>query len=116
MKRLKDIASIRIQEGYTTYNGSCLTYAIIFHEFSEPLSPEHLKELKDLYGDPARFGKYDLVAINGRMPIWYATALAEYFHATKSFATYDPRLGYVVVSSHSPHSPAIGEVITLSDT
>lgn len=40
------------------------------------------------------------VLINGRGPVWGYAMLAHEAHPTPACATYDPRLGYVVVSTH----------------
>lgn len=50
------------------------------------------------------------VLINGRGPTWGAAMLAHAAHATPMVATYDPRLGYVVVATHDARW-AIGDII-----
>jgi len=54
------------------------------------------------------------VIISGRGPVWLFAALAHEYHPCKWVATYDPRLGgAVVVESHHPDAPQVGEVIPL---
>jgi len=56
-----------------------------------------------------------LVVVEGRAPIWrYGTAL-HLLHGSKAAAVafYDPRLGAVVVASHSPKWK-VGEVIDIN--
>jgi CRISPR-associated protein Csx3 len=42
------------------------------------------------------------VVISGRGPIWLYGRLIHHFHPAKWVAVYDPRLGAVVVQSHTP--------------
>jgi len=56
------------------------------------------------------FGKG--VIISGRLPIWAHSTLAHQFHTAKFVAHFDPRLGAVVVQSHSPDYK-VGQVIPL---
>lgn len=41
------------------------------------------------------------VLLNGRGPVWGYCMLAHAAHPTPAVATFDPRLGYIVVASHS---------------
>lgn len=50
------------------------------------------------------------VLINGRGPVWGYAMLAHGAHATPAVATFDPRLGYVVVASHDGRWK-VGDVI-----
>lgn len=56
-------------------------------------------------------GKFP-VLLSGRGPVWGFAMLAHAAHATPAVATFDPRLGYVVVQSHSALY-AVGDVIPL---
>jgi len=56
---------------------------------------EAVAEIGDLSGDKA-------VLLNGRGPVWGYAMLAHSAHPTPAVATFDPRLGYVVVATHSP--------------
>lgn len=40
------------------------------------------------------------VLLNGRGPVWGYGMLAHVAHPTPAVATFDPRLGYVVIASH----------------
>lgn len=64
---------------------------------------EAVAEAGDLSGDKA-------VLLNGRGPVWGYAMLAHSAHPTPAVATYDPRLGYVVVATHSPDF-AVGQVV-----
>ncbi len=57
------------------------------------------------------FGKG--VIISGRLPIWAHSALAHLFHSAKFVAHFDPRIGAVVVQSHSTDYK-IGQIISLN--
>jgi CRISPR-associated protein Csx3 len=64
-----------------------------------PITPEH-----QLPPMPADLQPGELLIIEGRAPIWrYAMALHKaHGSAAGAIAVFDPRLGYVVVVSHSP--------------
>jgi len=64
---------------------------------------EAVAEVGDLSGSKA-------VLLNGRGPVWGYAMLAHSAHPTPAVATYDPRLGYVVVATHSPDF-AVGQVV-----
>lgn len=53
------------------------------------------------------------VILSGRAPIWLYGYLVHELHPTAWVACYDPRLGAVVVSTHS-HQTRIGQVLPLS--
>ena len=50
------------------------------------------------------------VLVNGRGPVWGYGMLLHAAHPTPVVATYDPRLGYVVVATHDPRW-VVGAVI-----
>lgn len=50
------------------------------------------------------------VVISGRGPVWLYATLVHHYHPTPWVATYDPRLGAVVVQSHCK-DVKIGDVI-----
>jgi CRISPR-associated protein Csx3 len=52
------------------------------------------------------------VLVNGRGPIWGYGMLFHLAHATPAIATYDPRLGYVVIQSHDPRFH-VGQILTI---
>lgn len=43
----------------------------------------------------------ELVFVNGRGPVWGYAMLVHGAHPTPAVATFDPRLGYVVVATHN---------------
>jgi CRISPR-associated protein Csx3 len=52
------------------------------------------------------------VVLSGRLPVWAFAALVHLFHPRPWVATFDPRLGGgVVVMSHDPNGPAVGDVV-----
>ena len=53
------------------------------------------------------------VIISGRGPVWFIGALLHHLHVTRWSATFDPRLGAVVVASHHPGAPHVGEALSL---
>ena len=53
------------------------------------------------------------VVISGRGPVWFFGALLHHLHVTRWSATFDPRLGAVVVASHHPGAPHVGEALSL---
>jgi CRISPR-associated protein Csx3 len=42
------------------------------------------------------------VILSGRAPIWFYGRLIHHYHPARWVAVYDPRLGAVVVQSHTP--------------
>ncbi|MEF3191394.1 MAG: CRISPR-associated protein Csx3 [Campylobacterales bacterium] len=50
------------------------------------------------------------VVISGRGPIWLYARLIHHYHPARWIAIHDPRIGYVVVQSHSKERRE-GEVI-----
>jgi CRISPR-associated protein Csx3 len=55
------------------------------------------------------------ILLNGRAPIWGYGMLLHLAHPTPAVATFDPRLGYVVVQSHDPRFE-VGQILPgLSD-
>ena len=81
-------------------------YAIVEFELSEPLTPEELKSIKP----PNIVGKG--VVLSGRGPIWLYGFLIHYYHPATFIATYDPRIGAVIVESHTPKHK-VGDVINI---
>jgi CRISPR-associated protein Csx3 len=53
------------------------------------------------------------VIVGGRGPVWLYGALLHHLHVTRWSATFDPRLGAVVVASHHPDAPTPGTVLTV---
>ncbi len=71
-------------------------FTIVHFELENPIKPEELKDLEIPKVNPRKG-----VIISGRGPIWLHCFLAHKFHHTKFVAIYDPRLGAVVVQSHT---------------
>lgn len=53
------------------------------------------------------------VVISGRGPVWLFAALVHHYHPSAWVATFDPRLGAVVVESHSPKGPQPGQIVEM---
>jgi CRISPR-associated protein Csx3 len=51
------------------------------------------------------------ILLNGRGPVWGYGMLLHVAHPTPAVATFDPRLGYVVVQSHDPRFE-VGQILT----
>jgi len=71
-------------------------YTIVHFELENTIKPEILKNLEAPRVNPRKG-----VIISGRGPIWLHCFLAHKYHHTKFVAIYDPRLGAVVVQSHT---------------
>lgn len=61
---------------------------------------------------PAHLDTRGGVVISGRAPIWIYSYLVHALHPTAWVACYDPRLGAVVVATHSTHTN-IGQVLPI---
>lgn len=55
------------------------------------------------------------VIVNGKAPIWLYAHAVHLLHISKWVAVFDPRLGAVVVQSHSAEPPELGDVIPYSE-
>jgi len=78
------------------------------------LNPSDLPELNGKVTKTLDQVGYDcLVGLSGRMPVWAFASLTEVCHPTKGVATYDPRMGLVVVSRHSDEIPPVGTIVPL---
>jgi len=82
-------------------------YTLVQFELPSAIEPSVLKTI----APPAVNGKKGVV-ISGRGPVWLYAYLVHHYHPTAFIATYDPRLGAVVVASHAP-SVKEGDVIPL---
>jgi len=85
-------------------------YTVVHFELEGPIDPKILDELK-----PPRINETKGVIISGHGPIWLYCYLAHYYHTTKFIATFDPRIGAVIVESHSQEHK-VGEVIKVDVT
>jgi CRISPR-associated protein Csx3 len=66
--------------------------------------------------DPSKLEKLTWakgVVIEGRGPVWLYAYLVHECHPAKWVGTYDPRLGVVVVETHSPEV-SVGQMIELA--
>lgn len=75
------------------------------------IQPSDLKDLKVPDGMNWRHG----VVIEGKAPIWLYGYLIHECHPSAWVACFDPRLGGVVISTHSP-AIAVGTILDLQPT
>ncbi len=88
-----------------------LPFQLLEIELTRPdrlIYPEDLVPLKLPPGMDPRVG----TILSGRAPIWLYTYLAHECHPTAWLACYDPRLGAIVVATHTP-KVQIGQVLPL---
>jgi CRISPR-associated protein Csx3 len=71
-------------------------FTLIHFELENPIKPDDLKHLNVPKVNPRKG-----VVVSGRGPIWLHCFLAHKYHHTPFVAVYDPRLGAVVVQSHT---------------
>jgi CRISPR-associated Csx3 family protein len=80
------------------------------------IEPRELPDLLRAVEAHVPAGGTDGVVLSGRLPVWAFAALTHYFHPRPWVATFDPRLGGgVVVMSHDPAGPAVGDVVPTGD-
>jgi len=97
------MVELRLSPGHQV-NG--LAFQVIEISLDGIATPDDLARLHLPTGIDTRQG----VVLTGRAPIWLYGWLVHECHFTRWVACYDPRLGAVVVSSHSP-DVQVGQVI-----
>jgi len=75
---------------------------------NENVTPDILEKL-----NPPKVNSAKGVILSGRGPIWLYCYLVHHYHPTKFIATYDPRIGAVIVQSHS-RNYKVGEIIEVN--
>ena len=83
-------------------------FTIVHFELEGNITPEMLQELQ-----PPEVDGTKGVVISGRGPIWLYCYLTHHYHPTKFVATFDPRIGAVIVESHNPDYK-VGEIIEVN--
>jgi len=83
------------------------TYTIVSFTLSEPISPSTLREITP----PTVRGNKGVV-ISGRGPIWLYCYLTHYYHYCTFVAIHDPRLGAVIVETHTTDAK-VGEILQI---
>jgi len=83
-------------------------FTIVHFELEGSITPDVLQDLR-----PPKVNYAKGVILSGRGPIWLYCYLAHYYHPTKFIATFDPRIGAVIVESHSQEYK-VGEVIKVN--
>ncbi len=72
------------------------SFSVVHFELENAVKPELLKNL-----EVPKVNTRKGVVISGRGPIWLHCFLSHKYHHTPFVAIYDPRLGAVVVQSHT---------------
>lgn len=85
-----------------TNGGSTPRFTILEIELLRDLVPSDLIELSQ-HNLHFLIDSKKGVILNGRAPVWLYGFLVHSLHATAWIATNDPRLGAVVVESHTPN-------------
>ncbi|MFA4805109.1 CRISPR-associated ring nuclease Crn3/Csx3 [Pyrococcus kukulkanii] len=101
------------EKGYTIQVKESEDRVVVEFSLAGPITPEEALEIaKDI--EKAIIPKYahKLVIVSGRGPIWLYGIILHSLHPVKALATLDPRLGAVVVQSHSTEYKE-GQVIPL---
>jgi len=80
-------------------------YTLIKIDLMNNVTPDDLKVITPLSVDCGKG-----VVISGRGPIWLYGYLIHYYHPTAWVAVYDPRIGAIVVQSHT-REVKVGDVI-----
>ena len=69
-------------------------------KLSGVVEPDSIRKVVNILKEQVEFSKPMIVGITGRMPIWLAESIVHYFHPAVAILQFDPRIGYIVVSSH----------------
>ncbi|MEM3974484.1 MAG: CRISPR-associated ring nuclease Crn3/Csx3 [Thermofilum sp.] len=80
-------------------------YTVVHFDLEGVLEPRDLQSVK-----PPAVNLAKGVVLSGRGPIWLYGFLVHHYHPAKFVAVYDPRIGAVVVETHTPERE-VGEVI-----
>lgn len=83
-------------------------FSILIFNLKDNIEPSLLKQIK-----PPKINLRKGLIISGRGPIWLYAFLVHHYHPTPFIAIYDPRLGAVVIQSHSTKIK-VGDVIDIS--
>ena len=83
-------------------------HTLVHFELDGAITPDVLRELVPPKVNPAKG-----VVLSGRGPVWLYCFLTHVYHPTRFVATYDPRIGGVVVESHDPDYK-IGDVVKVN--
>jgi len=64
------------------------------------VEPSVIKKVTSILKEKVKFTEPLIVGISGRMPIWLAESITHFLHPAAVILQFDPRIGYIVVSSH----------------
>ena len=84
-------------------------YTVVHLELEKVLTTESLRKLK-----PPKVNLAKGVVLSGRGPIWLYCFLVHHYHPAAWIATYDPRLGAVIVQTHHPKY-RVGETVQIDE-
>ena len=82
-------------------------FTLIDFELEGSLTPQ---ELKGVVSSAPKVNSQKGVILSGRGPVWLFCALVHHYHPTAWVATFDPRLGGVVIESHIS-TVKVGDVV-----
>jgi len=99
------MVTLRLSSGH---QADGITFQVIEIVLDGIATPDDLSRLRLPAGIDTRQG----VVLTGRAPIWLYGWLVHECHFTRWVACYDPRLGAVVIESHTPEV-RVGQVIPL---
>ena len=82
-------------------------FTLIDFELEGSLTPQ---ELRGVVSSAPKVNAQKGVILSGRGPVWLFCALVHHYHPTAWVATFDPRLGGVVIESHIS-TVKVGDVV-----
>lgn len=86
-----------MEEGLSFEIKELENYVILSFYIKESLKPSILYKIS-----PPKINTRKGLILNGRGPIWLYGFLIHFYHSTPFLAVYDPRLGAVIIESHTP--------------
>ena len=78
----------------------------------KPVEPKQIQEILKLVDAMVPAGGPEGICLSGRLPVWLFGALVHHFHPRPYVCVFDPRLGGVVVATHSTQA-SLGDVLPL---
>ncbi|MCD6500795.1 CRISPR-associated protein Csx3 [bacterium] len=82
-------------------------FTLVRFELEGSLTPQ---ELEGVVKSAPEVNPQKGVILSGRGPVWLFATLVHHYHPTTWVGCFDPRLGGVVVESHSP-TVKVGDVV-----
>ncbi|MDH7515423.1 MAG: CRISPR-associated ring nuclease Crn3/Csx3 [Bacteroidota bacterium] len=103
---MKNLKITFVGEG-TTESGKAFQFVDLFIGGDGNIAPEDLKSVRL----PKKIDWSKGVVLSGKGPIWLYGTLIHLCHPATWVAVDDPRIGAVVVESHAPEPPFVGDII-----